>query len=322
MRNNTRRKYVNNYSPEIDLVDDDFSDNMHAFLGSLERLGRSDYTIVYYRTELSKFMRTLEERSFKTGLRTITRVLIEDEYIKYLREERRLKHASITSALRALRAFFNWSVREGIIEESPMTNVVIGEAKAPRIETFSREQIRNILSQPDPKLFVGLRDITIMTLFLETGIRVRELCDLRVEDIRFEDNQILANGKNGEERLVPIQTQTRRMLKRYLQARGHSYVDNLFISIDDTEMNRETVRRRIAKYGRMANIKNIRCSPHTFRHTFAKMSVQNGADLFTLQAILGHKTLDMVRRYVNMFGNDVKDAHARFSPVENLNIRF
>src|SRR5690625_7130255 len=86
-------------------------------------------------------------------------------------------------------------------------------------------------------------------------------------------------------------------------------------------MNRDSVRRRIEKYGRQAGITNVRCSPHTFRHTFAKMSVQNGADLFTLQKILGHKTLDMVRRYVNMFSEDTKRAHERFSPMENLRIR-
>src|SRR5699024_10991929 len=241
-------------------------------------------------------------------------------YVRYAYDELGLKHASVASTLRAVRAFMNWA-KGKYIEESPMDNIVIGTPKPPKIETFSREQLKAIMSQPDPQLFVGLRDLTIMTVLLETGVRVRELCDITVDDVRFEDNQILIRGKNGEDRLVPIQSQTRRMLKRYLQARGDSFVDWLFISVDDEKMNRDSVRLRINKYGRQANIENVRCSPHTFRHTFAKMSVQNGADLFTLQAILGHKTVDMVRRYVNMYGSDIQDAHGRFSPVENLRIK-
>src|SRR5690625_2084052 len=320
-RRRSRRTYVKNHVEEIDMLDDDFSDCMSAFLADLNMRDRSEYTIEYYRQELTKFMHTLEDRRIKTRLRAITADIIKDEYIYIRREQDGVKTASIAAGLRALRAFLNWAVRQRIIDKNPMDVVVIGEPRPPRIETFSRDQIRHILSQPDPQLFVGLRDLTIMIVLLETGIRVRELCDIRVNDVRFPDNQILIGGKNREQRLVPIQTQARRALKRYIAARDDSPVDWLFITVDDEKMNRDSVRNRIAKYGRMAGIDNVRCSPHTFRHTFAKMSVQNGADLFTLQQILGHKTLDMVRRYVNMFGDDVKRAHERFSPVENLRLR-
>ena len=111
------------------------------------------------------------------------------------------------------------------------------------------------------------------------------------------------------------------MLKRYLKARGASYVDSLFITQDDGKMSRKAVQDRIAKYGRMAGITNVRCSPHTFRHTFAKMSVRNGANLFDLQKILGHQSLEMVRVYVNLFSSEVAEAHAKFSPIENLHLR-
>jgi len=316
-----RRKYVSTDAPELDLLDDDFLENLNAFLSDLKFRGRSEYTLEYYRRELRKFMYTLEEQRLNTRLRAITGDLIRDEYVRYMYEERGVKHATVAASLRALKAFFNWSIQRGVVNHNPMEDITIGEPKAPTIETFTRDQIRDILSQPDLKLFVGLRDFTIMILLLETGVRVRELCDIKINDIRISDEQILIDGKNGEDRLVPIQTQTKRALKRYLKARGRSPVDWLFITVDDEKMNRDSVRRRIAKYGRMANIENVRCSPHTFRHTFAKMSVQNGADLFSLQRILGHKTLDMVRRYVNMFGSDIKEAHNRFSPVENLRLR-
>ena len=319
-KNRRRRTTVSVYSPEIDLLDDDFYDCLLAFLRHQKDNERSPYTIEYYRRSLTNFANILEERRFKSDLRAITGDSIEQGYVRYAYDELGLKHATVASTLRAVRAFLNWAVGK-YIEYNPMDSIVIGTPKPPKIETFSREQLKAIMSQPDPQLFVGLRDLTIMTIFLETGVRVRELCDITVDDVRFEDNQILIRGKNGEDRLVPIQSQTRRILKRYIQARGASHVDWLFVSVDDEKMNRDSVRARISKYGRQANIENVRCSPHTFRHTFAKMSVQNGADLFTLQAILGHKTVEMVRRYVNMYGSDIQDAHGRFSPVENLRIK-
>src|SRR5690625_9445 len=153
-----------------------------------------------------------------------------------------------------------------------------------------------------------------MTIMLDTGVRVRELCDIKVNDVRMSAEQVLVEGKNGEDRLIPIQTQTKRLLNRYIKARGNSPGDWLFITHDDQTMKRRRVRRRMDKYGRMSYIKNARASAHRFRDTCAKVSVQNGADIFTLQRSLGHTTLDMVRRYVNTFGNDTKEAHERFSP--------
>ncbi len=317
-----RRRYVVNSNSKDPLIDntkdDDFDENISSFLSYLKMKGRSVYTILYYKRELRKFMITLEEGGIETRLRRLTSDIIMDEYVMYLAEERGAKHGTIAAALRALKAFLNWAVSRGIIDYNPMNDVPIGKVKPKTIETFTRDQIRNILAQPDRELFIGLRDYTIMVLLLETGIRVRELTDIEMNDIRFSDNQILIRGKSGEDRLVPFQTQARRVLRDYIKARGQADVDYLFITHDDAQMNRDSVRRRTVKYGRMAGIDNVRCSPHTFRHTFAKMSVKNGADLFSLQRILGHKSLDMVRVYVNMFSDDVAEAHAKFSPIEGL----
>nr|WP_230116389.1 tyrosine-type recombinase/integrase [Bacillus velezensis] len=146
-----------------------------------------------------------------------------------------------------------------------------------------------------------------MLLLIETGVRVRELTDISVKDIRWEDSQILINGKGYKERLVPIQSTVKTRLRKYVQIRGDVPNGALFVTIDNTPLTTRQVQNRLSKYGRMANIKNVRCSPHTFRHTFAKMSVQNGADVFALQAVLGHSSLDMVRNYVNLFSSDVMD---------------
>lgn len=319
-----RRTFISTSNSRKELpglnAEDDFEENIEAFLRSQKAKNLSKYTIKYYRDSLYSFMRTLEGQGATTRLRRVTGDMIEGLYVSYLLDVKRLKYTSIASGLRALRAFFNWAKGRGIIEESPMKYVKISKPNSRELETFSREQIRELLQQPDLETFVGFRDYVIMIVLLETGIRLRELTDINVHDIRWQDSQILIRGKNGEDRLVPFQSQARRVLKRYLKVRGESFTDSLFITHDDDKISRKAVQDRISKYGRMANIKNVRCSPHTFRHTFAKMSVRNGADIFTLQKILGHKSLDMVRVYVNMFSSEVSEAHRKFSPIENLRI--
>ena len=157
-----------------------------------------------------------------------------------------------------------------------------------------------------------------MLTFLETGIRLRELCDLEVADVDFTDRVLKVLGKNGSYRYVPFQAKFAKTMRQYLKVRGESDSNALFITQDDTKLQRRTVQQFLRKYGKQANITDVRVSPHTFRHTFAKIYIQNGGDPFSLQTILGHSTMDMVRKYVNMFGKELDEAHRKFSPLNNL----
>lgn len=297
----------------------DFDDNLEAFVRAVKLRGRSEETLKFYRVQLGNFRSILEEQNITVRVDRITRDIVNRNFIEYSTEVRRNKMSTVGLRLRAVRAFFNWMIGEGILKKSPVEGIVIRNVRS-EVETYSREQLNDLFRQPDLETFVGYRDYAILTIFLETGVRVRELVDIKMDDVRMPDSQILINGKNGEPRLVPIQKQARNVLNRYMKARGTSPSPFLFITQDDTQMSRKAVQDRVAKYGRMAGVTNIRNSPHTFRHTFAKMSVRNGANLFDLQKILGHSTLDMVRVYVNLFSNEVAESHAKFSPIENLHL--
>ncbi|MCT4572242.1 tyrosine-type recombinase/integrase, partial [Bacillus thuringiensis] len=98
--------------------------------------------------------------------------------------------------------------------------------------------------------------------------------------------------------------------------------DALFVTVDNSRLSKRALQNRLQKYGEMSGIKDVRCSPHTFRHTFAKLSVQQGANIFELQAILGHTSMEIVKTYVNLFGNDVREAHKKFSPLKVLEKRY
>jgi integrase/recombinase XerD len=303
--------------PIVDFIED-FESALYSFLRDCKVRNLSEHTVKYYRNELTGFMRILEQQGVSTVPSKITTNQIKENVILYMMEELGRSEVTINAKLRAVRAFFNFLHKEGIIADNPVDNVSLIKQKKTVIETFSRDQLHAILRQPDQSTFTGFRDYTILLLLIETGIRARELCAITTNDVNWQDNLVKVDGKGYKERQVPMQTQMKRQLRKYLQVRGRLDTPNLFVTIDDTPLTQRQLQNRIAKYGRKANINGVRCSPHTFRHTFAKMSVQNGADVFALQAVLGHTSLEMVRNYVNLFSSDVYEKHRKFSPLERL----
>lgn len=308
---------VNEEQSPVIVEAEDFDAALHLFLRDCKVRNLSEHTLKYYRNELISFRTLLERQDAQTRPSKITLNSIQENVILRMMEDG-AKESSINTRLRAIRAFFNWLENQRMIAENPTRELSLIKQKKEVIETFTREQLRDLLRQPDQSTFTGFRDYTVILLMIETGVRARELCVMKVRDIRWEDSQIRVDGKGYKERLVPIQATMKQQLRKYLAVRGDLADDALFTTVDNTPITIRQLQNRIAKYGRMANIKNVRCSPHTLRHTFAKMAVQNGADVFALQAVLGHTSLEMVRNYVNLFSSDVFEKHKQFSPVEKL----
>jgi len=297
---------------------DSFEIAFQIFLRDCKLRNLSEHTIQYYRNEISKFVKHLESVGISTSPSFITEDIIKDHVILRMMEEGR-KETTINANLRAIRALFNFLESECLIVKNPVKKLKLVKQKKTVIQTFSREEIRLLFDKPNKSTFTGLRDYTIMMFLLETGVRVKELCGIRIKDVNFQDGIVtIREAKGFKERNVPIQRIMKKQLALYLQIRGQLEHDFLFVNIDNNPIQIRAVQQFIANYGRLAGIKNVRCSPHTFRHTFAKMSVQNGADVFTLQTVLGHTSMDMVRNYVNMFSNELRDNHRKFSPIEKL----
>ncbi|CAH0290065.1 Tyrosine recombinase XerC [Peribacillus simplex] len=301
----------------------DFDDALALFLKDGEIRNIREHTIRYYRNELSSFRRILEDQDVTTYPGEITKDIIQENVILYLRDKKGLKTVSINTRLRAIRAFFNYLYKNDYIPENPVKALSLVRDRKDVIATFSTKQLNDILSKPDLKTFTGVRDYTYMLLLLETGVRANELIGVEVSDIKWEESTMLVrNTKGYKQRFVPLSPTMKDALRRYLSIRGTIVDCNaLFVTVDDTPLTKRQVQSRIHDYGEQAAIKDVRCSPHTFRHTFAKMSVKNGAGIFELQQILGHTTFDMVRTYVNLFADDVKEQHRKFSPLNTLKKR-
>ena len=260
------------------------------------------------------------------------------EFIQYLQQApafenhrytkpqaRGLSGHAINCYLRAIRAFWSWMVREEIIYSNPFAKVTIPKAPRKVIPAFSESQLQALLGAIDSSTPAGFRDSTMIMVLLDSGLRASELLGLTVTNLNLDDGVVKVNGKGGKERMVPIGARVRRMIWRYLQQYRPQPVnprcDILFLSERGEPLSVNRLEAMIERCGQRAGIVGVRCSPHTFRHTFAITYLRNGGDVFTLQRILGHETLDMVRNYVNVAQNDVEQAHLRCSPADNMRLR-
>lgn len=244
--------------------------------------------------------------------------------IKHLRErittmlEADADITSINHYITVTKIFFSFLFEEGYIQSNPTTRLQrLKDAKV-IIKTFSKEDINAILAQPNKLRFAGTRDYLLMILLLDTGLRISEAMSVKLQDVDKIHSTITAMGKGSKERTVHYGLMVRRALSEYLDRRRDLKTEYLFVTEYGDPMQARIAQDQIARYGKNAGIQGIRVSPHTFRHTFAKNWIVNGGDVFSLQKLLGHTTMEMVRRYVNLANEDVGKAHRTFSPADRL----
>jgi site-specific recombinase XerD len=299
--------------------------------------GKSPNTLRIYTTALSILERFLERRADSTD---VTRIGPEEirEFIGYLQntkafmehpftrpQQKGLTGHTINCYLRAVRAFWGWLLAEEFIETNPFDKIVISKPPKKVVTPFSEEQIRALLNIIDTKSAIGFRDWTIILTLLDTGMRVSELTDLKLDDVNLAQRCLKVRGKGNKERIVPFGISVQRAIAKYLTKHrpnpAYPLSDNLFLNRDGMPITPNGIESIIERCASRAKIQGVRASPHTFRHTFAITYLRNGGDVFTLQRILGHETLDMVRNYVNLAQYDLQEAHLRCSPVDNLKIK-
>ena len=278
-----------------------------------------DDSINFYRNELNRSRIILEMQGIDTTPQKITTRIIKNNIIIYMRETERRSVTAVNCRLRALRRLFNFLKEEGEVEFSPIKEFDLLKNDKTTPIPLTEDQIKALLKQPNKRTFTGGRNLTIIMLLLETGIRLTELINLKVKDILWEDGLIrVSRTKNREERFVPFQAKMRKMLTEYLELRGQTKEERLFVNVNKTEMSSRRVQQVIKDYARKANLNDIQCTPHILRHTFVRFAVKSGANIFVVQDILGHKSLDMVRYYYKVYGEDLTTEHKKFSIAENI----
>jgi len=239
-------------------------------------------------------------------------------------QQGKLSGHTINCYLRSIRAFWSWLVSEGIADTNPFTKIKIPKPPRKIIPTFSKLQLQTLLSVIDTSTPQGHRDIAVILVLLDTGLRVSELTNLRLTDVRLEEGVLKVSGKGRRERLIPIGKASQHLLWNYITRHRpeptNPRCDLVFLTKDGSPLTKNRIQKMMTKYGSRAAIDGVRCSPHTLRHTGAVMFLRNGGDVFTLQRLLGHASLEMTRHYCELADVDVKRAHSVASPVDNLNL--
>lgn len=299
--------------------------------------GKSENTIRIYTTALTILQIFLELKGYPTD---VTRIGHEElrEFAGYLQnirafmqhpytgpQKKGLSGHTINTYLRAIRAFWGWLLAEEFIEVNPFDRVKVPKAPKKIIVPFSDDQLHSFFGVIDAKSPIGFRDLALTQTLLDTGVRVTELTSLETEDVNLVQRCLKVHGKGNKERLVPFGVTIQKALAKYVNKHRpkpmYPLSNSLFLTRDGMPLTPNRVQSIIEQYALKANIQGVRASPHTFRHTFAISYLRNGGDVFTLQRILGHETLDMVRNYVTLAQTDLQEAHLRCSPVDNLKMK-
>jgi len=237
-------------------------------------------------------------------------------------QDRPLSPDAVASYIRAIKSFFSFLEREEFIPSNPVRKVRLPKTPKKNMPTFTERELERLFARPDKKTSEGYRDYTIMLALLDTGVRVSELCGLRLDDVDLSNGYLRVMGKGQKERYVPTGPKLIKALLKYKvshrpEANGSGSF--FFLCKDGRPITKARVQKIIRRYGEKAGIRT-RPSPHTFRSTKAVLYLRNGGDPFSLQKMLGHSSLEMTRRYSNLADSDVRRQHLAYGVADRLKI--
>ncbi len=266
--------------------------------------GASPHTVEAYNRDILAFVKFAEEISIDTPERRHI-----EAYMGRLRE-RGKQARSIVRAMSALRSFFNFLLMDGKIKVSPLEDIEVPRFKAPIPDVLSESEILELIRMPDGGK-TSLRDRTILELLYATGLRVSELTKLNKSDVNLNGGFVITMGKRSKERVVPLGTYSRDAIKLYLeteQPKGQY----LFPNKRNGTLTRQAIWKIIRKYS--AQMERGHISPHTIRHTFATHLLQGGADLRSVQILLGHEDISTTQIYTHVDSKRLKEIHKKYHP--------
>jgi integrase/recombinase XerC/integrase/recombinase XerD len=234
------------------------------------------------------------------------------------------KASSIRTYHRTLHAWFGFLVEEGLLSESPMATVKPPVIPKDQIQPFTMAQVEALLAAAKRSRHPA-RDEALVLLLLDTGARAGEACHLRIGDVDLGSRRCSVLGKGGKVRYLPIGTRAARGLWKAINERtAEGAGDDAYLFRGDAgprsheHLTENGLHAVVKRLGKAAGLGAVRCSPHTFRHTFAVEFLRAGGNVFTLKEILGHTSLTMTNRYVAIAQADIAAQHARFSPADRL----
>ncbi len=297
-------------------MDRDLSDALSRFLNYITvEKGHSQNTIESYKRDLTRYISYLTDRDINSPDKITIHLL--REYLSELMKQS-LSVSSIKRYIAAIRHFHKFMVREGLTDSDPTEYLETPRGWHRLPKTLSFTEVESLLKQPRENTPMGLRDGAMIELLYATGLRVSELIKLKPSNINLEVGFITAVGKGGKERVVPMGEYALEKVKQYierarstlLKGRSTPYV---FVSTWGRGLTRQAFWKIIKKYTRLAGIQRD-ISPHTLRHSFATHLLERGADLRSVQMMLGHSDISTTQIYTHINRERLKKIHAECHP--------
>lgn len=289
--------------------------HIDAFILYLHNMKKtSANTEMSYRRDLYKVQVFMENRGIG-DISDITKKDLDD-YVADL-EKQNFKAATISRNIASIKAFYHYLINEGVVVEDISENL-----KAPKIEKkipeiLTTDEVIRLLNQPKGDSPKEIRDKAMLELLYATGIRVTELITLKLSDVNMQMGYIVCRDSN-KERIIPFGREAKAALAKYLEkTRTSMLVDNegdlLFSNCSGQSMSRQGFWKLIKYYAKKADIQSD-ITPHTLRHSFAAHLVENGADLRSVQEMLGHSDISTTQIYANMNHNHIREVYAKAHP--------
>lgn len=244
-------------------------------------------------------------------------------YLVFLNEKAYSK-ATIARKLATLRSFYKFLVKTNRVSSNPMTAIRTPkqDKKLPRFLEYG--EVKRLLETPPTESWLGARDRAILETLYSTGIRVSELVSLNMDDIDFLSEVIHIRGKGKKERITPISSSALQAIQHYMEFRNKRAQSNnhfdarvLFVNKHGQRLSTRSVRRKMDKYLKMAGL-DPAISPHTLRHSFATHMLNNGADLRSVQELLGHQSLSTTQVYTHLTTRKLKEVYEDSHPRESM----
>ena len=277
--------------------------------------GASRNTLAAYRRDLAGYAAFLA----RTGSRIETADL--PALVSYLSALRRrgLGGRSVARHLSAVRGLYRFLLASGMIRRDPTEHLDSPRPARRLPRTLSEQDVAAIVETPDTTRPDGLRDRALLELMYACGLRASEAIAVRVDDVNLEGGYVLATGKGSRQRLVPMGAQAVAWIRRYLEGGRERLVKRgtpaaLFLNRSGGALSRQAVWELLKRSARRAGVRAAAVSPHTLRHCFASHLLEGGADLRSVQAMLGHADISTTQIYTHLSSSAVRDMYRTFHP--------
>ncbi|MBV9677599.1 MAG: site-specific tyrosine recombinase XerD [Acidobacteriaceae bacterium] len=276
--------------------------------------GLSDNTLASYRLDLQQFQTFI-------GLISPSIISLEAlrSYLDHLRANG-LSHRSIARQVTTLRGFFGFCLEEDLVPSDPTELLVAPKIGSALPKVLQRPQVDQLLEAPDNGTRIGLRDAAMLDLLYATGMRVSELISVRVADLDFTAGLVRVTGKGNKQRMIPVGTSALQSVEHYFREQRPRFLRGrispfLFVTARGTRMTRQCFWNLLRGHAQKAGISGS-LSPHALRHTFATHLLQGGADLRSLQMMLGHADVGTTQIYTHVMQSRLRETVDRHHPRE------